>query len=808
MAIVPVIAAGWLLIYKGARNGLIVSRTLIVVLLITALAGPYYPVTTTELDETPSITVLSDETRSMDIFETGAAREIYDMLQEQIPVRMESIRGLRSDIGDTIVASSIGDDHIIVVSDGNNNFGKDLGESIDFVSGTGTSVYAVIQQPEDNDLSVQITGARTAVLGNENSLGIEIRQAGGQVNYTLNIVVDGELEDSKPIGQTSVLYTYPFSHTFYSLGPHVVSAEIRSKDDMRPDNNIFNKTIFVVPKPRILLITLDTVSPLHRILKNLYDLDTVSAPDAISFSNYKAVVLDNLNEGRISNAIVDDLRTYVAGGGGLMVVGGDNSYDRGDYLGTELESVLPVESYASAYVGSVNVVIVLDISGSISAHEALDDEKAMVINLLRGMGRDTNVGVVAFGGDAIEVSNGLLPMSSSANREALVERVSKLRTGLGGTSIDEGISTANRMLDNTSGQKYMLVFSDGAVKDSFEDSKTVISSMDTVDTDMIFVMIKTNVVKERDVRTDNNRGEYFIKVLADQAGGDFIQLETHQRLDLTFGRESPDLPDGGPETYAIVRLDEDHFITRYLNISGSIAGYNDVTQKVGARRLVTTSMGKPVVTSWQFGLGRVVSLSTDNGRLWAGSLYSGENARLLPSMVNWAVGDPRPDDGIVVFSSDMSLGSPGTITIRSDDMPVVTFHGQEVPVIQTDIRTFEGVIEPEVKGVLPLKVSTGKVTLDDMAAVNYPAEYRDVGNDPQFLEAVKRNGGGVYTMEQVRSVLFNDIRENSVITSVEHGSLAWIPLLAALLIFLIEVIIRTARGIIKIKMKRKGLIGY
>ncbi|MCK4928671.1 MAG: hypothetical protein KAR76_02950, partial [Methanosarcinales archaeon] len=394
--------------------------------------------------------------------------------------------------------------------------------------------------------------------------------------------------------------------------------------------------------------------------------------------------------------------------------------------------------------------------------------------------------------------------SSHANRDILVDRVSKLKRGLGGTSIDEGIVTAAGMLDNTSGQKYMLLFSDGAVKDNFDDTSIVLSSMDTTETEMVFVMIMTNVVKERDVKTDNNRGEYFFKVLADQVAGDFMQLETYQRLDLTFGRESPDLPEGGPDAYAIVRLDEEHFITRYLNITGSISLFNDVTQKVGASRLVTTSMGKPVVTSWQFGLGRVAALSTDNGNLWAGSLYSGENARLLPSIINWAVGDPRPDDGIVVFSSDMSLGSPGTITIRSDEMPNVIFNRQDVPVIQTEERTFEGVIEPDEIGVLPLTVSIDEVTLEDLAAVNYPIEYRDVGNNLQFLEAVKRNGGGVYTMEQVRSLLFNDIRENSVITTVEHGSLGWIPLLAALLIFLVEVIIRTARGIVKIKMRRKA----
>jgi len=111
------------------------------------------------------------------------------------------------------------------------------------------------------------------------------------------------------------------------------------------------------------------------------------------------------------------------------------------------------------------------------------------------------------------------------------------------------------------------------------------------------------------------------------------------RLDLTFGKDSPDISPDESNVFAVVRLDEEHFITRYLNISGSISGYNDVTQKVGANRLVTTSMGKPVVTSWQFGLGRVVSLSTDNGKFWSSELYSGENARLMPSIINWVVGD-------------------------------------------------------------------------------------------------------------------------------------------------------------------------
>jgi len=804
VGLIPVIVIGWVMIHKGARRSLILSRMIIVSLLVIALAGPYYPVTVTEIDETPTITVLSDETASMDIFESGTAQGIFDKLQDTTPARMEKMGGLRSDIGDEILASSTGDDHIIVVSDGSNNFGSDLAETIDFVSGTGTVVYAVIQTPDKNDLSVEITGARTAVLGNENTWGVEIRQAESNTTYKLSIEVDGSPVSSQTVTQTNPIKIVGFSSTFQLLGPHLITARISSGDDMRSGNNVFNKTIYVVPKPRLLLVSPDVDSPLYKVLRNLYEKNTVSSLDDANMTDYKAVVLDNINGGRLSGSSIGKLREYTASGGGLLVVGGDNSYDYGDYLDSSIEAILPVESYSSAYAGSVNVVLVLDISGSISAHEALDDEKAMAINLLGDMGRDTNVGVVAYGGDAISISDGVLPMSSHANRDALVDRVSKLKTGYGGTSMDEGIITAARMLDNTSGKKYMLVFSDGAVKDSFEDSKIEISSMDTTETEMIFVMLKTNVVKEREVKTDNNRGDYFLKVLADQAGGDFIQLELIGRLDLTFGQEAPDLPEGGPDAYAIVRLDEEHFITRYLNISGSISGYNDVTQKVGARRLVTTSMGKPVVTVWEFGLGRVVSLSSDNGYQWAGVLYSGENARLLPSMINWAVGDPRPEDGIVVYSGDMNLGSPGTVIIRSNEMPVVVFGGQDVPVSQTGERTYEGVIEPDHIGLFNLEVSASGVTLEDTAAVNYPLEYRDVGNDPEFLEAVKRNSGRVYNVDQARSLLFSDIRKNSIMASEEHVSLSWLFLITALLVFLGEVIMRRAKGIIEIKTRRKG----
>jgi hypothetical protein len=352
----------------------------------------------------------------------------------------------------------------------------------------------------------------------------------------------------------------------------------------------------------------------------------------------------------------------------------------------------------------------------------------------------------------------------------------------------------------------MLIFSDGSVELSFKKTQQEIAAIDTDDTKMIFAMINTNIVLDKPVRVNNNQGDYFLKVLADMAGGEFYQLDLDQRLDLKFGRESPDIPLEGAEAYAVVRLDEEHFITRFLNVTGGISGFNDVTQKVGGQRLVTTSMGKPIVTSWQFGLGRVVSFSTDNGKFWAGALFSGENARLMPSIINWVVGDPRTDGGIVVHSSDIFINTLGTITVYSDETPIMKLAGADIPLIQTEDRTYEGIVNPKSQGVFPLVVSAGGVTVDDNVAVNYPLEYRDIGNNQEFLEAIKRNNGGVYSVDQSKSLLFKDIKQNSIRTTIEKVSLKWLFLLAALLLFLGEVILRRARGIIDIKMKRKGEI--
>ncbi|MCZ7404043.1 MAG: hypothetical protein O8C67_03830 [Candidatus Methanoperedens sp.] len=234
-----------------------------------------------------------------------------------------------------------------------------------------------------------------------------------------------------------------------------------------------------------------------------------------------------------------------------------------------------------------------------------------------------------------------------------------------------------------------------------------------------------------------------------------------------------------------------HFITKYINLTASVTGYNDVTPKLGSDELVATATGgKPILTTWGFGLGRVASFSTDNGnpsasdpsRPWASAVYSGENSRLISSMINWAIGDPRPKEGVVIQAEDIWGGTSGRVVVTSDTLPQVKLDGAPLDISRTGPATYETSINLEKAGFHDLS-GYG-------IAVNYPLEYRDVGFNDQLTTVIDANGGRVYDENEVEGLLLLDIKEKAVRTVQEPMSQKEPFLLAALGLFLTEIIIR------------------
>ncbi len=793
LLISPVVLGGLYAMRKGVSRYLVLSRVIILSLLIIALASPFTMGTITVKDDAPRITVLTDQTMSMDLFNKDTGTKLYEAIKPKTPTTFRQFAGMSSPVGDEVIGASE-NNNIVLVSDGNANYGKDLSDAITFVSKMGTRVFAVNQNLLHNDLSVEIVSAKNLIVGNENVFNIVVRQAGENARYRLDVNIDDKPvnlpDESRNIVQTEKIKTIQVSYIFTKLGTHRVEAVITPmSEDWFPTNNKFYKAVYVVPKPNVLAITDDTTSSLYQTIDSLYAVDPAdSVPDDLS--KYRVVVIDNKGAGMLGS---NSLKNYVGGGGGLVVVGGDASYDKGNYNNSPVEAMLPIISRAAEYTGGRNIVLALDYSASATVFEDAttgikfgDLISTNAIKIIREISSDSNVGIVIFGQTEETKQTGLLSMGSQRNRMILEEFVKNVtfKVGTDITKPDIGLYASDKILDSASGTKEIIVISDGMIDpDRMPDARKAISDLLAKNIKMYFAQVLTSYeTKKTPWKT---YGE-----MAQAAGGQVIVLNPNERVWLVLNQEQgvTPTPEPTPEItyeYPIAAIDSNHFITKYVNITASVTGYNDVTPKLGASRLVATTKGKPIITTWGFGMGRAVAFTTDNGEgmtMWAPGVYSGENARLISGMINWAIGDPRGKEGVVVQAEDIWGGTPGRVIVTSNTVPQLQLDKKDITLSSTGPTTYETTINPDKEGFHDLS-GYG-------IAVNYPIEYRDVGFNDELKTIIESNGGRVYEEDGVEGLLFMDIKEKATRTVEAPQSEKEPFLLAALIIFLAEVIIR------------------
>jgi uncharacterized membrane protein len=778
---IPVLVAAAYLIRKGHKKGILIARTVVFLLLIVALASPYDLVSRTVFDETPSVIIIDDHTASMTLFDNDTGARVYDRLQSRTPTSTHQITGVRSAIGDAITEFAQGNDNVLLVTDGNNNYGLDLADTIAFATTINTTVCAIRQEPEQNDLSVEIIGSKDVIVDSEQSFTILVRQAGDDARYTLSVTIDDVRVKETAVTQTEREKTISIPHTFRNTGSHTIKAEIvPESEDARQDNNVFYKSVYVVPKPKILLVAVRN-SPLSQTLAELYDTTTVSSAASADPEDYLAVVLDNAHVNDLSKDELGKLRMYLQNGGGFVVVGGDRAYDLGGYYDSQFETLLPVRSKESEGEGkNVGVVLIIDISGSVGTHyggdTALSMEKALAINILRGISINDHIGVIAFNQRAHTVS----PLTRGLYKSTLEDKITTLKHG-GTTHLDTAQRAASTMLDGYVGAKSVIIISDGQL-----------TSGDDTCLNLAKAMADSGITTYT-VGVGDTTNEDFMKSLASEGRGIYYRPAESERLNIIFGEKPEEPEDTTKGDFSISVLNPNHFITENLLLAGSITGYNKVTPKTGAQTLVTTGAGKPVATAWRLGMGHVVSLSTDDGAGWSGTLYSGDNAELISRMVNWAVGDPRRNDEIVISGDDVHLGDPAIIGVRSDTVPSINLDGKQLELSQIDKDRYQTSIKTESPGFLDISGYS--------IAVNYPAEFLDVGFSEDLKDTIDMFGGAVYEEDEIDPLLDN-LRERSTRTVQEPEDMRLPFLLAAMIIFVGEVAMRRLREIRR--MRKKG----
>ncbi len=737
-------------------------KLIVIFLILLSIATPYTLVEQEGKTGSDEIIILADNTPSMRPYDPDIANRVYDYLSNRTQVSMDRISGTSSPIGDSILRNIKPGGNILLISDGNNNHGRSITEAVNFARNINSTIYYLSQEPVKNDMSVSISGDASAVIDTPFDFFIDIKIL-GTIEGDLKIYIDDNITDSIHVKQTKRI---PVEYSFNTQGSHRIRAEISGQGDEISQNNIFYKSVFVFPKPYVQLVS-KKESPLSKILDQLYSVDI--SPGFKNPESNKAVILDDINASELSVDDASVLSDHIANGGGLVVVGGPNGYANYEE-NPLLEQLLPVKA-GGDIVRSKNaaVLLVIDISGSTGDLTGdavkLGIEKGLANQVIDGLGVDDFIGVIAFN----NVPHTIVPLSRYPDNSKAKDTISRLTYG-GTTHLSPALSAAFDMVRTFDGGKNVIVISDGITADS-DAALNVAGSMAEVGINIHTIGVGMD--------TD----EAFMQKLAAKGNGIYLKRDQSDGIRLLFGEiTNPVKMDGFP----LLLINSGHFITRGVSLNATIYGYNKVFTKQNAQALVMTSTGNPVISAWRFGLGRVVSITTDNGNTWAPELYGRDNSKIISTSINYAIGNPGKSDDI--RTRDGETGVPLEIRISSAYEPDLSFDSKPLQFEKTGEEQYRATMIPDTEGFHDISGFT--------VAVNAPAEYRQIGNNDLIPGIIRAAGGKVYNASEIER-LIPDIKKKNTAMIRERVELTSLFLFTALFLYSLEIILRRLVKIVR-----------
>jgi hypothetical protein len=751
VALPVAVVALWWLVLRGdgtasARNRrlLFASRVVVALLLVTAAAGPF-TVVTRETTGDPRVTLLADRSESMQVTENVTDRLATRIEEEEgVPVTVATVGdGTQSPIGDGIAANLQRNGSVVLVSDGRVTSGRSLGSAADLATSLNATVSTVEVDAVDPERVVSVSGPSKTSVGVDSTFlarvdGTELDEGASQ----LTISVDGEEIRSETLEDGGG--AIEFTRTFDSTGSHRVTATVSGPDTVG-ENNVFRKTVRVVERPKVLYVSRGRY-PFESYLSELYDVERAqSVPD--NLDEYYAVVVQDVAANDIGN--VDALQRFVIDGNGLVVVGGDNSFENGGYDGSAIASMLPV-SFGEGSAGSANIVMAIDISGS--AESGMRLQKSIALDALNQLGDENTVGVVAFNFRAYSVAE---PQPLSENRSFIEDRIRRLNSG-GATTIAAGLRGAEEMLGDEQGT--VILLSDG--QDRVGEAATVANQLGSRGTRVITIGAGQSI----------NEGT--LQRIASQSGGTYFRATETDRLRLFFGGASRQFDGEG-----LTVVDPNTFITAGVTLESNPPAANDVSIRRGADFLVATGDGTPAIASWRYGLGRVATVTAYGSDGTLDGLLQQPDSLVMTKTVNYAIGDPERKTQDVTDVADTRLGESTTAVYRGETRPAA----ENVEFRQVSTGVYEATITPDEQGF--------EEVLDASYAVNYRQEYSAFGPTAELRSVVQTTGGRQFSPNDAAEIAQFAREESTRVRDVEQ-SWTWLALLLALVGYFAEVVVR------------------
>jgi uncharacterized membrane protein len=342
--------------------------------------------------------------------------------------------------------------------------------------------------------------------------------------------------------------------------------------------------------------------------------------DLAGTHRYDAIVLQDVPAEQVTPAQQEMLANYVTElGGGLLMVGGPNSFGAGGWANSPVDRVLPVDCSLQSLkvIPAGALVIVLDHSGSMAEHMPdADVSKMVVANKAAMLAIGTlypqdYVGVLVFD----DVNDWVVPLSRNADPRTTMSKVRAIEAR-GGTVIPAALAAAvdefRKFNDSGITVRHIILLTDGYSENG--------------DYDGILNKARNLGITVSTIGVGGSVDTALLQSIASKGGGNFYPVNDSKRLPQVFVKEArtirktlikeglftPRIYDSGsPLLQGIGTLPN----LQGMVLTGNKGGGDRPDPRVFMP--LTGLDNAPLLAHWQIGLGQTAAFTSDATRRWA-----------------------------------------------------------------------------------------------------------------------------------------------------------------------------------------------
>lgn len=472
------------------------------------------------------------------------------------------------------------------------------------------------------------------------------------------------------------------------------------EDDPISTNNRADAVVVVGGEGRVLVIhelAEETASFRAAMREAAIEVDTAMpnevTSDLLFLSGYDSIVLANVPAHAFGAGVDDALRRYVHDiGGGLIMLGGPDSFGAGGWINSEVSKALPVRLDPPEKSQMPKGALVC-IMHSCEIPQGNYWGQQCAIAAVEALSRLDDVGIIDFDwnvGGPNQGCNWVYPLGPAGDKSAPINAIKKMAMGDMPDFAPSMQMALTALKNNTAGQKHVIIISDGdpsppgqALLNQFIAAKISISTViagghgNPQDVQQMASIAKQTGGTAYNPSRPNQMPKIFIKEAMIVRRSLIVEGETYQAIHQPTGRPGP-------------------FSGRYPALP-TMQGYVLTAPRPGYDPEIVSNFGDrdPIMAQWQYGLGKSVAFTTDATSRWAQAWVDWADFQgFWEQIVRWSMRPAAPSNiqqstriegnkaivEINVLGSDNAFANFGKISglVMSPDLKEQVFTPQQI----------------------------------------------------------------------------------------------------------------------------------